>query len=52
MQAEGRKTSTGAFADTEDSPVVEAVRFIRKAFPTLLVMCDVCMCAYTDHGHW
>ena len=32
-------------------PVVEAVRAVKQAFPQLLVITDVCMCEYTDHGH-
>ena len=28
-----------------------AVRALRKQVPGLLVICDVCLCEYTDHGH-
>lgn len=41
----------GSAADSEDSPTIEAVRLLRKTFPTLLVACDVCLCPYTSHGH-
>jgi len=41
----------GTSADTPDTPVIKAVKKLRQAFPDLLVMCDVCLCAYTDHGH-
>ncbi|XP_023609004.1 delta-aminolevulinic acid dehydratase isoform X5 [Myotis lucifugus] len=41
----------GSAADAEDSPTVEAVRLLRKTFPSLLVACDVCLCPYTSHGH-
>ena len=31
--------------------VQEAVRAIKKSNPDMLVITDVCMCEYTDHGH-
>ncbi|PKB78691.1 MAG: delta-aminolevulinic acid dehydratase [SAR202 cluster bacterium Io17-Chloro-G9] len=31
--------------------VQEAVRMIKKSTPDMLVITDVCMCEYTDHGH-
>lgn len=31
--------------------VPQAVRQIKKHFPEFLVVTDVCLCAYTDHGH-
>jgi len=31
--------------------VQEAIRTIKKAVPELVVITDVCMCQYTDHGH-
>lgn len=35
----------------ERGVVQEAVRTIKKATPELVVITDVCMCEYTDHGH-
>lgn len=35
----------------EDALVPEAVQSIRAAFPGLVIMTDVCLCSYTDHGH-
>ena len=32
-------------------PVPEAVRALKDATPELVVITDVCLCAYTDHGH-
>ena len=29
----------------------KAVKAIKKHFPNFLVITDVCLCAYTDHGH-
>lgn len=40
---------TGAYA--EDGIVQQAVRLLKKRFPSLFVMTDVCLCEYTDHGH-
>ncbi|KAK8389724.1 hypothetical protein O3P69_009014 [Scylla paramamosain] len=45
------KDKTGTSADTPDTPVIVAIRLLREAFPNLVVACDVCLCAYTDHGH-
>ena len=41
----------GSSADSPDTPIIQAVKKIRSAYPDLLVACDVCLCAYTDHGH-
>lgn len=46
------KDATGSLADKEGvSPVLKAIRAIRSAFPSLYVACDLCLCAYTEHGH-
>jgi len=37
------------FAD--DGIVQQAVRAIKEAIPELVVVTDVCLCEYTDHGH-
>ncbi|MBI4799284.1 MAG: porphobilinogen synthase [Desulfarculus sp.] len=39
----------GAYAD--DGIVPRAIRAVKKAVPDLLLVPDVCMCEYTDHGH-
>jgi len=40
---------TGAY---DDEGIVQlATRAIKDAHPELLVMTDVCLCEYTDHGH-
>lgn len=46
-----RKDAQGSEAWSEESAVCRAVRAVKKAVPELLVMTDVCLCAYTDHGH-
>lgn len=42
-------TGTENFAD--DGIIQQAIRAIKNAVPELVVMTDVCMCEYTDHGH-
>ena len=41
--------ATSAYA--ADGLVPEAVRALKAATPDLVVMTDVCLCAYTSHGH-
>lgn len=40
---------TGAYA--KDGVVPRAIRSLRKGFPDLVVIADVCLCEYTTHGH-
>ena len=40
---------TGAYAD--DGIVQQAIRAIKQNVPELMVITDVCLCEYTDHGH-
>ena len=37
------------FAD--DGIIQQAARIIKKAVPEMVVVTDVCLCEYTDHGH-
>ena len=39
------------WADSEQSPVIRAITLLRKTYPELYIMCDVCLCQYTSHGH-
>ena len=41
--------ATGAYA--WDGVVQQAIRAIKKAAPELIVVADLCLCEYTDHGH-
>lgn len=41
--------ASGAFA--KNGIVQKAVRALKKAFPDLLVITDVCLCEYMSHGH-
>ncbi|MBA2684820.1 MAG: porphobilinogen synthase [Gemmatimonadaceae bacterium] len=45
------KDATGSSAWDEKGPVPTAVRALKQEFPQLVVVTDVCMCEYTDHGH-
>ncbi|MGD9807530.1 MAG: porphobilinogen synthase [Deferribacterales bacterium] len=45
------KDAHGSEAYNEDGIVQKAIRAIKKECKKLLVMTDVCMCEYTDHGH-
>ncbi|KNC46546.1 delta-aminolevulinic acid dehydratase [Thecamonas trahens ATCC 50062] len=46
-----KKDGTASYADAADNPVMEALPLLRNAFPDVLLITDVCMCPYTDHGH-
>ncbi|MEW6029002.1 MAG: porphobilinogen synthase [Chloroflexota bacterium] len=35
----------------EDGIVQQAIRAIKKEIPEMIVVTDVCLCEYTDHGH-
>jgi porphobilinogen synthase len=45
------KDALGTRAYAKDGVVPNAVRALRNALPELLVITDVCLCEYTDHGH-
>ena len=45
------KDAVGTEAYAEQGIVQEAVRVIKTRWPNLLVVTDVCLCEYTDHGH-
>ena len=45
------KDASGSGAWDEDGIVQLATRAIKQAVPDLLVLTDVCLCEYTDHGH-
>lgn len=46
-----KKDALGSEAWSADNAVCRAIRAIKAAAPELLVITDVCLCAYTDHGH-
>jgi porphobilinogen synthase len=45
------KDAQGSENYAADGIVQQAIRVIKTAVPDLLVITDVCMCEYTDHGH-
>jgi porphobilinogen synthase len=45
------KDPTGSGAWDEHGAVQKGVRAIKREFPELVVITDVCLCEYTDHGH-
>ncbi len=45
------KDGTGSEAYDEQGIVQQAIRAVKRAVPDLLVIGDVCLCEYTDHGH-
>ena len=45
------KDEQGSGAYDEEGVVQLAVRAIKDAHPELVVITDVCLCAYTSHGH-
>lgn len=45
------KDEVGSGAYDDHGIVQEAVRKIKKDYPNLLVIADVCLCEYTSHGH-
>lgn len=45
------KDEVGSPAYAPDGIVQQAIRALKKEFPHLLVITDVCLCEYTSHGH-
>ena len=45
------KDETGSAAFAVDGVVPEAIRLIKRDYPDVLVIADVCLCEYTSHGH-
>ena len=45
------KDAVGTSSADPEGPVCAAVRAIKAECPGMVVMTDVCLCEYTDHGH-
>jgi len=45
------KDSLASQAYANDGIVQKAIKMIKTEFPDFCVITDVCLCAYTDHGH-
>jgi len=46
-----QKDAVGSEAYDDDGIIQRSVRAIKQACPDLVVITDVCLCEYTDHGH-
>jgi porphobilinogen synthase len=46
-----KKDPLGRQAYAINGIVQKAIRAVKKHFPQLIVMADLCFCEYTDHGH-
>ena len=46
-----RKDGEGSEAYADDGVVQQAIRAIKEKLSDLLIITDVCLCEYTDHGH-
>ncbi|MEN9934278.1 MAG: hypothetical protein RLZZ387_857 [Chloroflexota bacterium] len=45
------KDATGSSGWDPQGPVPRAIRAIKRRAPDIVVIADVCLCEYTDHGH-
>ena len=45
------KDETGSEAYSSGGIVQQAIKAVKDSVPELLVITDVCLCEYTDHGH-
>jgi len=45
------KDAEGSESWNEEGIIQQAIRQIKKEYPNLQVIADVCFCEYTDHGH-
>lgn len=48
---EAKKDSVGSDALNEEGLIARSLKEIKRAFPSLFVITDLCFCEYTDHGH-
>ncbi len=46
-----KKDAEGSESWNENGIIQQAISYIKKRFPTLQVIADVCFCEYTTHGH-
>ncbi|MFC1833324.1 porphobilinogen synthase [Thermodesulfobacteriota bacterium] len=46
-----KKDPIGSQGYARDGIVQQAVAAVKRAYPDLVVITDVCLCEYTDHGH-
>ncbi|MFQ5930191.1 MAG: porphobilinogen synthase [Acidobacteriota bacterium] len=48
---EDKKDPVGSAAHAQDGVICQALDVVKKNVPDLLLIADVCLCEYTDHGH-
>lgn len=46
-----KKDEEGSETWNDNGIIQQAIRFIKKNYPSLYVITDVCFCEYTSHGH-
>jgi porphobilinogen synthase len=46
-----KKDAVGSDAYADNGIIQQAIREAKRTHPDLLVITDVCLCEYTDHGH-
>lgn len=46
-----KKDGAGSEAYAENGIIQQALRAVKKEYPELTVITDLCLCEYTDHGH-
>ncbi len=51
IPAQEKKDPVGSAGYARDGVVCQALETARKKVPELLLIADVCLCEYTDHGH-
>jgi len=47
----GKKDEQGSSALDDSGEVQQTIRKIKKKYPQMVVITDVCLCEYTSHGH-
>lgn len=47
----GYKDARASYATQRDGVVPKAIQTIKRTNPDMVVITDVCVCAYTEHGH-
>lgn len=45
------KDAVGSDAYNKEGIVQRTIRYIKSKYPEMIVIADICLCEYTDHGH-
>src|SRR6266567_7534841 len=46
-----KKNAVGSEAYAKNGVIQKSIKLLKSKLPNLLVITDVCLCEYTDHGH-